>query len=314
MSDVLTQVSSMSPEMQIFYDKVFLENAELVQKYNTLAIKKTMPKNGGKVVQFVRTVHFSPVTASLTEGVNPTAVGFTSENVTAEVAEYGFGTKITSLFSLTTIDSGLEAKTKELAYHAGLSLDTILRDVAVAGATAQYAGSKLQATAVNSTDTFSAVELRRAHKTLFAAAAPTFENGHYRAIVDPEAEYQLKGDSSVGNWINVNIYNDGKNAELVKKGVLGNLFGIDLIPTNNAPSVGIGPSATNVGYATLIAGKGALAEIDIAGQGGNYIIKKDSGNQDTSNPLNMYSTLGWKVDSYAAKVLNSAWILKVIHA
>lgn len=314
MADVLTQSSSMAPEMQIFYDKVFLENAELVQKYSMLAEKKTMPKNGGKVVQFVRTAHFSPITAGLSEGINPTAVGFTSENVTATVQEYGFGTKISSLFSLTTIDTGLEQKVKELAYHAGLSLDTILRDVAVAGATTQFAGSKTVATAVNSTDTFSAVELRRAHKTLFVNAAPTFENGRYRGILDAEAEYQLKGDTSTGNWLNINTYNSGENAELIKKGVIGHLFGIDLIPTNNAPTVGIGPSSTNTGYATIIAGKGALAEVSISGQGGNYIIKKDSGSQDTSNPLNMFSTLAWKVDSYAAKVLNGQWIISCVHA
>jgi N4-gp56 family major capsid protein len=314
MADVLTQTSSMSPEMQIFYDKVFLETADLLQKYSLLAVKKTMPKNSGRVIQFVRSTHFTTVTAALTEGVNPTAVGFTSENVSAEVSEYGHSTKITSLFQLTTIDTGLENKSKELGEHAGRSLDTILRDVIVAGATKQYAGSKTAATAVNSTDTFSVVELRRAKKTLFDNAAPTFENGMYRGIIDSTAEYQLQGDTATGNWINVNIYNDGKNAELVKKGVLGRLFGIDLIPTNNAPQYGIGPSSTNVGYVSVIGGKGAVAEVDIAGSGSSYIIVKESGAQDTSNPLNMYSTMAWKVDAYAAKVLNANWVIANIHA
>jgi N4-gp56 family major capsid protein len=314
MADVLTQTSSMSPEMQIFYDATFLETADLVRKYDSLAIKKTMPKNGGKMVQFVRTTHFSVVTAALTEGTNPTAVGFSSENVTAEVKEHGFGTKITSLFELTTIDSGLTAKTKELGYHAGLSLDTVLRDVMVAGATAQYAGGKTNITDVNSSDTMSVTELRKVAKTLFDNAAPTWENGMYRGVISSTAQYQLQGDTTVGNWVNVNIYNDGKNAELVKKGVLGRLMGIDLIPTNNSySSATVGLGASNTGYWELFAGKGAVAEIDIAGQGGNYIIHKKSGNEDTSNPLNMYSTLAWKVNAYAAKVLNSNWIIKVIH-
>lgn len=303
----------MAPEMQIHYDTTFLETADLVRKYDLLAIKKTIPKNGGVYVQFVRTTHFSVVTAALTEGTNPTAVGFSSANVTAQVAEYGYGTKISSLFELSTIDAGLTEKTKELGYHAGLSLDTILRDVAVAGATAQYAGSKTNITDVNSTDTMSVTELRLVAKTLFDNAAPTWENGMYRGIIDSVGQYQLQGDSSVGNWVNVNIYNDGKNAELVKKGVLGRLMGIDLVPSNNAPTVGVGASAASTGYITLVGGKGCLAEVDIAGQGGNYIIHKTSGPQDTSNPLNMFSTLAWKVDAYTAVVLNGNWLVKIIH-
>lgn len=313
MADVLTSTSTLTQEMQLYYDKIFLETADKVRKYDMLAIKKTMPKNTGKVVQFTRQTHFDVVTASLTEGTNPTAVGFSSENVSAEVAEYGFSTKLTSLFSLTTIDAGLTNKTKELAYHAGLSLDTILRDVAVAGATAQYAGAKTNITDVNATDTMTVTELRKVAKTLFDNSAPTWENGMYRGIIDSQGQYQLQGDSSVGNWVNVNIYNDGKNAELVKKGVLGRLMGIDLIPTNNAPTVGVGASAASTGYITLVGGKGALAEIDIAGQGGDYVINKTSGPQDTSNPLNMYSTMSWKVDSYCAKILNANWIVKIIH-
>lgn len=315
MADVLTQISTMSPEMQIHYDTVFLETADLVRKYDMLAISKTMPKNGGQSIRFTRTVHFSVVTAALTEGTNPTAVGFSSENVSATVHEYGYGTKISSLFELTTIDTGLKAKTKELGYHAGLSLDTILRDVMLAGATAQYAGAKSNITDVNSTDTLSVTELRKVAKTLFENAAPTWENGMYRGILSPTGQYQLQGDATVGNWVNVNIYNDGKNAELVKKGVLGRLMGIDLIPTNNPSSPAtIGAGASTTGYHELVAGKGAVAEVDISGQGGDYIIHKKSGSSDTSNPLNMYSTLAWKVDSYTATVLEEDWIIDIVHA
>jgi len=132
--------------------------------------------------------------------VNPTAVGFSASNVTATVAEWTYATKITSLFELSTIDAGLTQKSKELGYHAGLVMDTELRRVIIAGATAQYAGSKTNITAVNSTDTFSATELRIANKTLFENAAPTFENGMYRAIVTPTGRYQL----NLTGWLRSN--------------------------------------------------------------------------------------------------------------
>lgn len=314
MADVLTSTSAPSQEMQIHYDTTFLETADLVRKYNILAEQKTIPKNGGATIQFVRTTHFPVVTAALTEGTNPTAVGFSAANVTATVAEWGYGTKISSLFEITTIDSGLTQKSKELGYHAGLVLDTELRRVIIAGATAQYAGGKSNITDVNSTDTFSATELRKAAKTLFANASPTFENGMYRAVVSPTGRYQLQGDTTTGNWVNVNIYNGPENAELVKKGVIGNLMGFDVVPTNNDySSATVGAGASTTGYWEILAGKGAVAEVSVAGQGGDYLIIKKSGEQDTSNPLNMFGTMAWKVNAYIAVVLNTNWVLKVIH-
>ena len=314
MPDVLTSTSAPSQEMQIHYDSTFLETAELVRKYSLIAEQKTIPKNGGITVQFVRTTHFPVITAAATEGVNPTAVGFSAANVTATVAEWTYATKITSLFELSTIDAGLTQKSKELGYHAGLVMDTELRRVIIAGATAQYAGGKTNITDVNSTDTFSATELRIGAKTLFENAAPTFENGMYRAIVTPTGRYQLQGDTTTGNWVNVNIYNGAENAELVKKGVIGNLMGFDVVPTNNGySSATVGLGASNTGYWEILAGKGAVAEVSIAGQGGDYLIIKKANEYDTSNPSNMYGTMAWKVNAYAAVVLNANWVIKVIH-
>jgi len=314
MADVLTQTSAPSQEMQIHYDTTWLETADLVRKYNILAEQKTIPKNGGVTIQFVRTTHFPVVTTALTEGTNPTAVGFSAANVTATVAEWGYGTKISSLFELSTIDTGLTQKAKELGYHAGLVLDTELRRVIIAGATAQYAGGKSNITDVNSTDTFSTTELRKAAKTLFANAAPTFENGMYRGVISPTGRYELQGDTSNANWTTVNYANSPENAELLKKGVIGNLMGFDIVPTNNDySSATVGSGATTTGYWEILAGKGAVAEVSIAGQGGDYLIIKKSGDSDTSNPLNMYGTMAWKVNAYAAVVLNANWLIKCIH-
>lgn len=68
MPDVLTSTSAPSQEMQIHYDSTFLETAALVRKYSLIAEQKTIPKNGGITVQFVRTTHFPVITAAATEG------------------------------------------------------------------------------------------------------------------------------------------------------------------------------------------------------------------------------------------------------
>jgi hypothetical protein len=48
-------------------------------------------------------------------------------------------------------------------------------------------------------------------------------------------------------------------------------------------------------------------------QPGNRIYVKTPGPQDTSNPLDIYSTVGWKA-FFAVKVLNAAWIVRIFSA
>ena len=312
MADAYTKTDTtlMAPEIALYYSKVFLDNLNLVQSYNYLVEKKSIPGNIGKTVYFARETHFSVVTAALSEATNPTAEAFSAEQVSAAVAEYGLLAKISSFFELITLDSGLEQKTKEMSYNAGLTLDTILRDVLIAGGTTQFAGAKTVLTDVNSTDTMSVAELRKAVKTLDAAGVPRFENGNFRGVICTQGIYELQGDTAAGNWINIGLYNSAENAQMLKDGVVKTLYGVDIKPSNNQYTV----ASTTTVYHSLVAGKGAAAEIDIAGSGGAKVIYKKPGDGDTSNGLNMFSTLGWKINAYAAKVLEATRIIVIKHA
>jgi len=88
------------------------------------------------------------------------------------------------------------------------------------------------------------------------------------------------------------------------------LHGVKFIDTNNeVVQTAAGVSSANV-YSSFIAGADAFGIITLAGQPGSRIIVKTSNDGDTSNPLNMFSTVGWKA-YFVAKVLNSAWILQI---
>ena len=63
---------------------------------------------------------------------------------------------------------------------------------------------------------------------------------------------------------------------------------------------------------TLIFGKNAYGVIDI--EGGNLkSIIKPRGSSGTADPLDQISTIGWKVDGFAAKVLQPLWIVHIEH-
>lgn len=285
--------------MQIFYDKVFLDRAEMELRYDFGAQKKTMPKNSGKTIYFNRFSPLAVATTALTENTNPSGVDMSSTVVSATIAEYGNYTRVASLFEMTSLDEGLKEHVEVMSQNAGETLDTLIAAELSANATAQIVSGKVL-TAVAATDTLTGAEIRKAVRTLKKNKAKTFEDGLFRAIIPTSAAYDLRGNSE---WLNANTY---VNVDLYKNGQLGVLHGVKFAETVNEVTV----SSTVTVYETYVFGKNAYGMLNLAGQPEKRIIVKTPGASDTSNPLDMYSTIGWK-SYFVAKVLNSAWVIKI---
>lgn len=311
--------TTLSPEMALYYEKVFLDRAVQEQVYSFLTVKKVVPKNSGKSVAFNRQTAFTVNTVALTEGTNPTGTPFTSVLVSATLAEYGDYDSISSLFELTTIDAGLEEKIATMGQYGGEKMDTVLLTAMVGGGTRQYAGAG-GLTGVGSTDVMTVAELRKAVKTLKLNKAPKFEapvgkiaGGAYRAVIDSYAWYNLMGDSAVGNFTSVNQYASDAGVNQIKNQEIKRLAGCDCIESNNVASLAtLGASSSDTGYISFVAGKGAVAEIDIAGSKNVEIIHEPASSGGVANPLHMFGTIGWKVNGYAAKVLKSDWLIEIV--
>lgn len=298
---MITTTSSLSGLMQIFYSKVFLDRANQIKIYDIGAQKRPMPRNSGKTVYFNRFSQLSAATTPLTESENPSATALSTTVVSATVAEYGSYGKVGSLYDLTNIDEGLKEHVAVFAEQGALTLDTLIRDELVSGATEQLGGSKANITAIATSDVLSGAEIRKAVKTLKVNGAHRFDDGFFKGIVPVSAAYDLMGNSE---WLDAHRYTD---ATAIKNGEIGRLHGVTFYETNNEVTT----SSTATVYSTFIFGKNAYGTIDI-GMGSNVeVIAKKSGAQDTSNPLNMFSTIGWKVNAFVAKTLNALWIINV---
>lgn len=295
----LTTSTPLSGLMQIFYDKVFLDRAEMTLSYDFGAQRKTMPKNSGKTVYFNRFSALAVATTALTENTNPSGVDMSSTVVSATIAEYGNYTRVSSLFEMTSLDEGLKEHVEVMSQNAGETLDTLIAAELSGGSTAQIVSGKAL-TAVAATDTLTGAEIRKAVRTLKKNKAKTFEDGLFRAIIPVSAAYDLRGNSE---WLNANTY---VNVDLYKNGQLGVLHGVKFVETNNEVTV----SSTVTVYETYVFGKNAYGILNLAGQPEKRIIVKNPGMSDTSNPLDMFSTIGWKA-YFVAKVLNSAWVIKI---
>lgn len=300
--------------LQVYYDKVFLERAKIELRHDFGAQVKNVPLHSGTVVRWTRFSPLALITSALSEATNPAEVAMTSTNVSATLADYGNVTNVGTLYSMTQIEEGLQEHIEVHAQNAGESIDRLIRQELASGATAQIVSGATLASDIMTTDVFSGVEIRKAVRTLKKNKAQKFEGGLYRGIIGPDTAYDLFGDSE---WLDAHRYT---TSDAIERGVIGKLHGVEFVETNNQHkdvSAGLSGSpvtATSAGvvavFSNFIFGKNAYGVVNLGNMSVPKIYVKNPGPNDTSNPLNQFSTVGWKMP-FATKTLNSNWIINV---
>lgn len=311
MATQTTLLSGLSLENKEFYDKVLIKEASANLVHDQFGQKRPIPKNGGKKIEFRKFASLPKATTALTEGQAPSGQNLTVSHVEADVAQYGDYVALSDFLELTAIDNVIVESTRLLGQQAGLTIDTIMRDVINAGnnivyadkivsgaATAVTARTGLDATASLTVDT-----VQRAVAKLRKANAPTFADGYYVGIIHPYVAYDLMKDPM---WINTSSYS---NAEQIYKGEIGKIAGVRFVMSSEAKVFsGTGaPSGLGV-FSTLILGRDAYGSTEIEGGGMETIIKQ-KGSAGTSDPLNQVSTVGWKATK-AGAILVDAYICR----
>lgn len=286
--------------MGIFYDKTFLERAMAELRHDFGAQVKKVPRNMGKTVYFNRFSPLALATTPLTEAVNPTSVDMTSTQVSCSLAEYGTYTTVGKLFELTSIDVDLKEHVEVHGQNAGETIDALLRNELSANATVQLVAALSNITAIAATNTLTGAEIRKAVRTLKTNKARRFENGLFRGIIQPFTAYDLFANSE---WLDAYRYTDTEN---IQRGVVGKLHGVEFVETNQGST----EASTVTVYHNFIFGRNAYGAVSLDGQEGQRIFVKQPGPNDTSNPLDMYSTVGWKA-MFVAKILNANWVINI---
>lgn len=295
--------------MQIFYDKVFLERAKIELRHDFGAQVRTVPMNSGKTVYFTRFSPLAVITAALSEAANPTAVDMTAATVSAVLADYGTYVTVGSLYSMTSIEEGLREHIEVIGQNAGESIDQLIRTELASGATTQLVAGAAALTNVHTTDVLTGLEIRKAARTLKKNKASRFENGLFRAIIGPDTSFSLFADSE---WLDARRYTDASD---IQRGVVGKLHGVEFVETNNQHytlTAGFSTSATNVAnvYSNFVFGKNAYGVIQLGSNSAPKVYVKNPGSNSTDNPLDQYSTIGWKMP-FVAKTLNANWLINV---
>ena len=306
-------------EQTEFYDKTLLVKAYPALVHGSYAQIRDIPRNfGTNVIKFRRYGLLSANTTALSEGVTPSGTSLSVTDVTATVAQYGDYVTLTDKVQFETADPILTETADILGQQAGNSLDQLMRDVAAAGTTIQYASTSTTTATVGPAMKLDRAEVKEAVKTLKGNDAmkitsmvnPSGDyntvpvNACYVGIIHPNTTFDLK---DAEGFIPVEKYANKSNLLPYEVGALDE---VRFVESTNAKRV-TGTLVTYV-YKTLILAQNALGQTRISGESLRNIIKP-LGSAGTADPLDQRSTSGWKA-TFVGKILNNNFLVVLEHA
>ena len=289
--------NNLSPEMKTFYDMTLIDMAEANLVHDQFGQKRPIPQNGGKTIEFRKFAPLNKALTPLTEGVTPDGSVLDVTAITATVSQYGDYITQSDVLELTALDNTILEATKLLGRQAGMTLDTVTRNVLNSGTNVTYASkwsgstetpvtqrSALDATAALKVDTIYQIVAK-----LRAANAPTID-GKYVAIIHPYVAYDLMRDPE---WIDAHKYAEPSN---LYEGEIGEIGGVRFVQSTEAKifqGSGSGAPTGLAVFSTLFMGAGAYGVTEVTG-GGLQTIIKQKGSAGTADPLDQRSSIGWK--------------------
>lgn len=231
----VTTDAALSAEMKTFYDMTLIEEASANLVHDQFGQKRPIPQGSGKTIEFRKFAPLNKAMTALTEGVTPDGQTLAVSNMTATVSQYGDYVTLSDVLELTAIDNTIVEATKLLGKQAGLTLDTVTRNVLQAGTNVSYASKwsgttetevtsrkDLDSTAILKVDTVNQIVAK-----LRAVNAPTI-NGKYVAIIHPYVAYDLMTDPA---WVDAHKYAQPTN---LFEGEIGEIGGVRFVQSSEA--------------------------------------------------------------------------------
>ena len=221
-----------------FYDKKLLETAKTRLVHASFGQKRSIPRHGGKRVEFRKYDLFTPDvdTLKLIEGVTPDGQSLSQSKVEAEVSQYGAYVEVSDLLDLTAYDEVLADSAELLGEQLGTVVEWVTRDAMCATTNVQYANGKQDRRQLDGDCVLTVDEIRKAVRTLKKNKARMFTTAtdgsvrrpHFVCICSPDATYDLQNDAL---WQDVSKYS---NAEQIYSGEIGRLFGVVFVESTEA--------------------------------------------------------------------------------
>ena len=260
-------------------------------------VQATNATNPGASIKFTVFADMDAAITELGEAEDVTPVSMSDSQVTVTLREYGNATVTTAKLRAASFMPVDPVAAQAVGYNAGLSIDTIARNVLQAGDNVLYATGGAVAptsrTTINADDKLTITDVRKAVAQLRSANVPTI-NGTYIGFIHPDVQFDLLSATDAAGWRDAYKYT---NATPLINGEIGQIDGVRFIASPRAPlfsnaSNNSGASGTIDSYGTLIMGRQALAKgISL---GGEYGAQPSIVYGTVTDLLKRFRPVGWK--------------------
>lgn len=285
----------------IYYDRRFLDRLTPQLYFKQMGDARPLPTKSGTMIKWHRLNKLVAVTTPIAENVNPAEQNVATSVVSVEPLTYGAWVKVSAELNLKSINPIVEEILDELSDQAALSYDTLVFNAVHNTLTNQFANGAANEAAVADTDVLNASEIRKAVYTLRNASVPGFEGNMYKGLIHPAQQYDLLSDTAAGSWLDIHKYT---SPDPMMKGEIGQLYGVRFVVS---PNIATGTGATDETFRAFIFGKNAFGVTELSGHGVKTIRQPAGSNAD---PLEMFTTLGWKF-IMAAKTLQASRAVEI---
>lgn len=294
-----------------FYSKALLTMLrQTVYKHRMFAEERDLPRNYGDTINFRRYTKLAPVATPLTEGVTPEGKLATGSSLKATIKQYGDVMYFTDLVEDEQLDNVKAEYTVELGYQAQESLDENAKKAMYNEASKSYAGGATSL--ANMTDD----EAHRPTLDLFRKEAlmmktnnikPNRKAGNrYAVLIGSAGMYDLLDDEKLEKKYMLT----GNTNQPIRDNMIVDIYDLHFVEVLN-PLIQKGGASSDINVHTaFVIGQEAYAETKLEGRN-VQIISKVLGSAGTSDPLNQRSSIGWKINGFAIKVLNPLAIVAV---
>lgn len=319
-----------------WYSRKLLSHAIPVIILERYSMMKTMPRNETKVMQWRRTLPFSPATTPLVEGVTPESHDFGYETISVQIQQYGDWTRLTDVVTDTNKDNVLSDIVQRQGEQIAETKELLTWDIIRAGTNVSYGGAKTARNLVDQTSLLSAAlhrsmiaEMHRQKGKMYTEVVSGSED---YATYSIEAGYifvghtdlnprirELKGDATTDHnaFTPVARYGSMSPSSPRELGAFedGRYVTSPDLPPHTGAGAAIGGHAgtfRNSGgkfdvYPILMFAREAFGCVGLRGRSAVKPMVLQPNVPRGGDPLGQRGSAGWKT-WFACKVLNEAWL------
>ena len=296
-----TQVSSLDLNQTAFEKLAYFALRPELYFDRFAEVEATNATNPGATHTFTIFQDLAVASTELSEITDVTPVALSDSKVSVTMKEYGNAVVTTAKLRATSFIDVDPVAANAVGYNAGISIDSVCRDVLQAGTNVIYATGGATDPSSRATvqpeDLLSANDVRKVVAQLRKANVPTI-NGSYVAFIHPDVSYDFRSATDAAAWRTPANY---VNPEGIYNGEIGMFEGVRFMESSRAPlfanaSDGSGSStgggATVDVYGTLIMGRQALAKA--VSSAGGYGSQPTMVYGQVTDVLKRFQPVGWK--------------------